>query len=107
MPFPDLRRPRATAISAGIAATLTITLAGCGVLGGLAPALLDGGTLNIVGSVEFGTPLAVPTLAESTTDADGRRIFDLTAQPGEAEFDSGKVTNTWGFNQDYLGPTLA
>ncbi|HEU4808093.1 MAG TPA: multicopper oxidase domain-containing protein, partial [Homoserinimonas sp.] len=108
MPALQLRRPRATAITAGIAGTiaLTVTLAGCGAIGGLIPALLDGGTVNTVGAIDFGNPLAIPPLAESTTDADGRRVFDLAAQPGTTEFIPGRPADTWGFNQDYLGPTL-
>lgn len=102
-----LRRPRATAITVGVIGTLglVVALAGCGALGGLVPALLDGGTVNTVDAVEFATPLAVPPLAESTVD-DGRRMFALTAQEGNSEFIPGQQTDTWGFNGSYLGPTL-
>jgi FtsP/CotA-like multicopper oxidase with cupredoxin domain len=108
VPVIRLRRPRATLITASIIGSLAaaVTLAGCGVLGGFVPALLDGGRVNTVGEVEFTNPLAIPPLAESTTDAAGRRVFDLTAQSGTSEFLPGLSTETWGFNQDYLGPTL-
>lgn len=108
MPDIRLRRPRATLITASIIGTLAaaVTLAGCGVLGGFVPTLLDGGRIDTVGEVEFSNQLKVPPLAESTTDADGRRVFDLTAQPGTTEFVPGSPADTWGFNQDYLGPTL-
>ncbi|GAB0103554.1 multicopper oxidase domain-containing protein [Nocardia sp. JMUB6875] len=33
-------------------------------------------------------------------------MFELDMRPGKQEFEPGKVTDTWGFNGDYLGPTL-
>lgn len=62
--------------------------------------------LSTAGEVDFDTPLAVPPLARSTVDADGRRVFDLTAAPGSHDFQRAEPTPTWGFNGDYLGPTL-
>jgi FtsP/CotA-like multicopper oxidase with cupredoxin domain len=53
----------------------------------------------------FDTPLPIPPLAESTV-IDGTRVFSLTADQGEMEFTPGMTTPTWGFNGDYLGPTL-
>ncbi|GAA0992450.1 multicopper oxidase domain-containing protein [Acrocarpospora macrocephala] len=50
--------------------------------------------------------LAIPPLAESRMDAQGRRVFDLTARAGRREFLPGHTTGTWGLNGDYLGPTL-
>ncbi len=61
---------------------------------------------DTVGKVEFDRPLAVPPLAESHVDAQGRRVFDLTLQRGESDFGRGGPTPTWGINGDYLGPTL-
>lgn len=53
----------------------------------------------------FDTPLPIPPLAESEV-IDGVRVFSLTAQEGEMRFVDGRTTDTWGFNGDYLGPTL-
>ena len=55
--------------------------------------------------VAFETPLPIPPLAESEV-VDGVRVFSLTAGEGSMEFKDGQVTPTWGFNGDYLGPTL-
>jgi FtsP/CotA-like multicopper oxidase with cupredoxin domain len=33
-------------------------------------------------------------------------VFDLTAAEGSHDFGQGRPTPTWGFNGDYLGPTL-
>jgi FtsP/CotA-like multicopper oxidase with cupredoxin domain len=54
----------------------------------------------------FSRPLAIPPLAESTVDADGRRVFDLRLQRGRTDFGLGRPTDTWGVNGSYLGPTL-
>ncbi|MCQ4212420.1 multicopper oxidase family protein [Streptomyces longispororuber] len=62
--------------------------------------------VSTVGTTEFRNELAVPPLARSTVRKDGTRVFDLRMQPGEKEFTAGRRTATWGFNGDYLGPTL-
>jgi suppressor of ftsI len=102
MPRIAVRRPVATILSIGAVALLGIgslaTLAGCGVLGG--------GTISTIGKVSFIHPLAIPPLAEGTMDAQGRKVFDLTAQNGTSHFLAGKSTPTSGFSQPYLGPTL-
>lgn len=54
----------------------------------------------------FDRPLAIPPLAPSRVDADGTRVFHLTAQRGSMEFLPGTRSETWGYNGDYLGPTL-
>lgn len=81
----------------------------------LAGAVMVGGALAIawvvvpvdtVGEVEFDRQLAIPPLAESKVDADGRRVFELTAQEGTTEFGDDSKLTTWGFNGTYLGPTL-
>ncbi|WP_433056973.1 multicopper oxidase family protein [Dactylosporangium sp. CS-033363] len=54
---------------------------------------------------DFTRPLRVPPLAASTVDAQGRRMFDLRAQPGDSDFGHG-TTRTWGYNGSFLGPTL-
>ena len=83
-------------------------------LGTVALVLLVGGIVAIawnttpvdtVGAVVFDTELVIPPLAESSVDANGRRTFELTAQEGRTSI-GGDQVRTWGFNGDYLGPTL-
>ena len=62
--------------------------------------------ISTVGAVDFNRELAIPPLADSTTDVDGTRVFDLTTQAGQREFSPGQVTDTLGINGDHLGPTL-
>ena len=64
-----------------------------------------GEPVDTVGRVGFDLPLAIPPLAPSRHDGQGRRVFDLTAQAGRREF-LGRTTSTWGVNGDYLRPTL-
>jgi FtsP/CotA-like multicopper oxidase with cupredoxin domain len=64
------------------------------------------GSVDTVGEVDFARPLLIPPLAESSVDGEGRRVFDLVAQTGSRDFGTGDRTPTWGFNGDYLGPTL-
>jgi FtsP/CotA-like multicopper oxidase with cupredoxin domain len=61
---------------------------------------------DTVGEVDFERPLAIPPLAESRLDKDGRRVFDMTLQRGEADLGRSEPTPTWGVNGSYLGPTL-
>lgn len=65
-----------------------------------------GGIVSTVDAVDFNNPLVIPPLADSTIDANGNRVFNLTAQQGTSEFVAGRSTTTWGFNGNYLGPTL-
>lgn len=51
-------------------------------------------------------PLAIPPLASSTVNSDGVRVFDLQAQTGTTDFGDGRVADTIGVNQSYLGPTI-
>ena len=62
--------------------------------------------IDTVGEVDFDRPLAVPPLAESRLDEQGRRVFDLTLQRGETDLGREEPTPTWGANGTYLGPTL-
>jgi FtsP/CotA-like multicopper oxidase with cupredoxin domain len=62
--------------------------------------------VSTAGEVEFANPLAIPPLAPSEVDAEGRRVFDLTAAEGQHDFGRDQPTPTFGFNGDYLGPTL-
>ncbi|MEV0453839.1 multicopper oxidase family protein [Catellatospora methionotrophica] len=68
--------------------------------------VLTGNRIDTVGKVDFTNKLTIPPLATSTVDAQGRRVFDLTAQEGIHDFGSGRVSPAWGFNGSYLGPTL-
>ena len=86
---------------------LGLVLLLCG--GGVAAVvwLVTGGlSVDTVGKVTFDRPLKVPPLAASTVDADGRRVFDLTAQSGDSDLGHSAGTRTWGYNGAYLGPTL-
>lgn len=77
--------------------------------GGVATALTvvwNRADISTVGEVEFANPLSIPLLAPSQVDAQGRRVFDLTAGEGSHDFGRGRPTPTWGFNGDHLGPTL-
>jgi FtsP/CotA-like multicopper oxidase with cupredoxin domain len=62
--------------------------------------------VDTTGEVEFDTELAIPPLAESTVDDQGRRVFELTAQEGTTDLGDDAPATTWGFNGSYLGPTL-
>jgi FtsP/CotA-like multicopper oxidase with cupredoxin domain len=64
------------------------------------------GRVDTVGEVAFTNRLAVPPLAPSRVDDQGRRVFDLRAQAGRHSFGAEHQAATWGFNGDYLGPTL-
>lgn len=59
-----------------------------------------------VGELEFEQPLKIPELLEPTIKPDGTKHFDLTMEPGTTEFLPGKMTDTWGVNGSYLGPTI-
>src|SRR5699024_9648709 len=54
----------------------------------------------------FTRTLTIPPLADSRVDEDGTRVFELTAKEGSMSFHAGQETTTWGFNGDFLGPTL-
>lgn len=62
--------------------------------------------VDTAGEVVFQRELAVPALASSQVDEQGRRVFSLTAQQGESDLGAGTATQTWGFNGAHLGPTL-
>ncbi|MEZ5190071.1 MAG: multicopper oxidase domain-containing protein [Schumannella sp.] len=98
-----LRRPRA--VLATLAVFGVTALATTGLLSGCT-GLFGAPVISTVGEVEFGAPLAIPPLAVSTVDADGTRVFDLTADEGGTEFLPGQATPTAGYNGSYLGPTL-
>ncbi|MGW5380366.1 multicopper oxidase family protein [Nocardia sp. NPDC003999] len=62
--------------------------------------------VSTAGKTEFRNELAIPPLAPSRVGADGTRTFELDMRAGRREFQPGRTTETWGFNGDYLGPTL-
>src|SRR5918996_4204411 len=79
---------------AGVAAALAAgALISCGPLDAL-----PGTKVDTVGQVPFENRLATPPLADSELDSEGRRVFTLTAQPGESELLPAGSTETWGFN---------
>ncbi len=55
---------------------------------------------------EKGNPLAIPALLEDGDPDPMKVFFQLDAQPGQMEFFPGVVTETLGYNGDYLGPVL-
>ncbi|TFD21156.1 multicopper oxidase family protein [Cryobacterium sp. TMS1-13-1] len=93
------RRRVATFVSVVGAVVLALGLTACSGEDGA-------GVIDTVGSVDFVNPLAIPPLAESTVNAAGERMFDLTAEAGTTEFTPGVATETWGYNGSYLGPTI-
>ena len=68
----------------------------------LAPVLASCSSETEVPVTAGGTPLPIPPLLEP--DADGR--LALTAARGTAQFIPDVATDTWGYNGDYLGPTI-
>lgn len=84
---------------------LGIALILCGVGLAALTACGDRTALSTAGRVDFSHVLAIPPLAPSQVDAQGHRVFDLTAAAGEHDFGAGPTT-TLGFNGGYLGPTL-
>lgn len=94
------RRPVATAVTAAAAAATIAVIAGA--LTGCAPRE----PISTVDQIPFAQPLPIPPLAPSSVNADGVRSFALVAREGTTTFGPGRSTSTWGFSQDYLGPTI-
>lgn len=63
-------------------------------------------TVTNVGKLEFQQALKIPELLEPTIESDGTKHFSLTMEPGTTEFFPGEITDTWGINGSYLGPTI-
>ncbi len=59
-----------------------------------------------VGDLEFEQALKIPELLEPTIEADGTKHFKLIMAAGTTEFFPGEMTDTWGINGSYLGPTI-
>lgn len=74
------------------------SVAAVGLAGALSPA-------SLVAATRTHNPLPVPPLLEGEW-RDGKRHFRLTARQGRRIFLPGSETPTWGFNGDYLGPSL-
>ncbi|SCL73063.1 cell division protein SufI [Micromonospora citrea] len=98
------RRRSPARVLVGVLAVVLVLCCGGAAVGGWA--LARGGT-DTVGQVDFVRPLAVPPLATSRVDGQGRRVFDLLAREGRRDFrGDGRLTRTAGFDGDFLGPTL-
>jgi bilirubin oxidase len=93
-----IRRPRAFIATIAVLAATALAIVGCSYFN--APAV------NTFNKVRFTNALNIPPVASSTTEGDGTRVFNLTAQTGTTQFLSGRSTKTWGYNGAYLGPTL-
>ena len=96
------RVTRRTVLKAGLIGVPTVAIAG----GGGVAWMWATADVDTTGRVPFTQRLAVPPLADSEIDGGGRRLFELTARPGTSELSPGIVSDTWGFNGGYLGPTL-
>lgn len=85
---------------------LAFVLQGALAFGGVIAYAFVTAKVDTVGKLAFDRPLAVPPLAESRTDRQGRRVFDLNMQRGSTDLGRDDPTPTWGMNGSYLGPTL-
>ncbi|WP_338697209.1 multicopper oxidase domain-containing protein [Streptomyces sp. Q6] len=98
---PKARLKRVLLVLGSLVAVLALAVGG-GVLW-----LWSDAKVSTAGRAEFRNELAVPPLAPSHIDEkDGARVFDLRMREGEKEFRPGRRTATWGFDGDFLGPTL-
>jgi hypothetical protein len=80
-------RRRTADVLAGLGAVLAL----CGGGGVVATAVAwSRADLDTAGEVDFRNALAVPPLADSRIDREGRRVFDLRAQEGRT--DLGRVS---------------
>ncbi len=68
--------------------------------------IYEGARASNVGSLTFSNPLYVPPLLEPASDAQGRKVFDLTLEAGQTELIEGELTPTWGINGSHLSPVL-
>jgi blue copper oxidase len=99
---PKRRRPLRTFLIIAVVAVLVC----CGGAAAVVTWVLTGNRIDTFGKVDFSNALAIPPLAKSTVDSQGRRVFTLTAQDGIHDFGSGRISPAWGFDGAYLGPTL-
>ncbi|MCI3273269.1 multicopper oxidase family protein [Streptomyces cylindrosporus] len=78
---------------------------GAVVAGGAAFSLLSDAGKNKAGAATNTATLSIPDLLEGTT-SDGTTTFTLEAKTGSHEVLSGVTSDTMGYNQDFLGPTM-
>jgi FtsP/CotA-like multicopper oxidase with cupredoxin domain len=100
--MPESRRPIRRwlrRLAAGVAALLLVAA-------GVATWVYTTTDQSNVGQLSFSNPLKIPPLLEPTVNGEGRKHFDLTLHAGRTEFRPGVMTETWGANGTYLGPTL-
>ncbi|QSB15768.1 multicopper oxidase domain-containing protein [Natronosporangium hydrolyticum] len=88
-----------------IASALALVLLGGAALAGAGAWTWQRAVLDTTGQLAFDQPLAIPPLLEGELDDDGHRVFDLAAGVGQHDLGGGPM-ETWGYNGDYLGPTL-
>ena len=55
---------------------------------------------------DFTTPLPIPPLLENLDKTGLTAMFKMVAQEGERTFFPGKITRTYGYNGNFLGPTI-
>jgi len=103
---PSVPRRRRRGLLAVLLVVTAVTVLTASGLGTALAVTYSRAAVSTVGQVPFETPLAIPPIAEGTVDAAGRRVFDLTVQPGSTDFGYPSPTATWGVNGDLLGPTL-
>jgi FtsP/CotA-like multicopper oxidase with cupredoxin domain len=96
VPAASLTGKGAPAGLALLALLLSWLLAGCS----------SGGSPGSIRDVEAFQPLPIPDVAESWTDAEGRRVVDLDVRETTTDFGEGEVAGTWGANGTYLAPTI-
>lgn len=61
---------------------------------------------GVASEEDRGNPLAIPQVLEDKNPDPDKAFFELNAQYGEMEFLPGLITDTLGYNGDYLGPVL-
>lgn len=105
LPLPTPRRRRNAGGPVVLLGATLLTAAAVITACTIGPGLSDSSVFQPKTPPAFNSPLPIPPLAESRVD-DGTRVFSLTADEGQMEFTPGMTTPTWGFNGDYLGPTL-
>ncbi|MGH3662098.1 MAG: multicopper oxidase family protein [Micromonosporaceae bacterium] len=108
MTYPIQARPRRSWRLVGLIIALVVALPLCAVggIGVMAYRAYQMSMTDTVGEIDFTNRLAVPPLAPSRVDDQGRRVFDLRAKQGSSTILPGPATRTWGVNGAQLGPTL-
>ena len=90
--------PRRKFILLSAGSGVSLSLWGCGILGGNRKSPL-------ATNVNRSQSLPIPKLLTGT-EINGQRVYDLTMQQGSMVFVPGKITSTFGYNGDILGPTM-